>query len=327
MGSGSYISLVNEYRARVADFEKVASLVSGYVERACLRKPLLNTSVTHRAKAPLSLAKKLMLKPSYRLLSDIPDLAGARLTVTGLHDRGIAEEMIESMFPSCTRDDKTPYDPDRFGYLGVHYDVSLSDMQLSRASPNLKSLRCEIQLHTRVQGAWAVIAHDSVYKPSLMPTNEQRRHFNRLSALLEVFDHEAERGLTEMRRDPNLGMAHLVEGLQSRFFDVTSMVGNIELSLFLVPVLVNALYVGVNEAAVMTLVNALLVARSAEINSVVAAYANDDRRPLLSQPELLLIWERLDSDSYRTVASWPTEVDRAIIEDTATVLGYALPEE
>jgi ppGpp synthetase/RelA/SpoT-type nucleotidyltranferase len=291
-----------------------------------VRERLLNVEVTHRAKAPLSLAKKLVLKPGYTELSAIPDLAGARLTVAGLHDRDVADHMITKMFPTCVRDDKTPDATDRFGYLGIHYDTRLGDIHLSRAPANLRDVRCEVQLHTRVQGAWAMIAHDSVYKPNLMPTNEQKRHFNRLAALLEVFDHEAERGLEEMRADPNLAMAQLVEGLQARFFRLTDTVGNLELSLSLVPLLVEALYDAPDRATVAEEIDRLMNVRGPEIASVVGLYANDDRHLLISQPELLLVWERLQNDSYQVLARWPETIDKSFLHETAVAIGFELPE-
>ena len=283
MDVGSGRSLVAEFRERRPDFERVAALVGRHLARASLRNHLMNTEVTFRAKTPLSLAKKLVLKPQYTQLAAVPDLSGARLTVTGLRDRDAADHMIMGMFPSCVRDDKTPDAPDSFGYLGIHYDSRLSDMHLSRAPATLRELRCEIQLHTRVQGAWAMMAHDSVYKPNVMPTNEQRRHFSRLAALLEVFDHEAERGLNEMRTAPNLAMAQLVERLQAQFFDLTDTVGNPELSLFVVPQLVESLYDGPDRTNVTERVDQLTQLRASEIVSVVARYANDHRHPLISQ--------------------------------------------
>jgi ppGpp synthetase/RelA/SpoT-type nucleotidyltranferase len=286
----------------------------------------MNTEVTHRAKTPLSLAKKLVLKPQYTELAAVPDLAGARLTVIGLDDRDVADRMIAAMFPSCVRDDKTPDAPDSFGYLGIHYDTRLSDMHLSRAPANLRELRCEIQLHTRVQGAWAMIAHDSVYKPNIMPTHEQRRHFSRMAALLEVFDHEAARGLNEMRAAPNLATAQLVEHLQVQFFDLTDAVGNPDLSLFVVPQLVEALYDAPDRPNIAALIDQLTQLRAPEIVSVVARYANDHRHPLMSQPELLLIWERLENDSYQVLARWPDAIDRSFLVETAPALGFELPE-
>ena len=326
MGVADQRSLVTEYRARWKDFDKVAALIAGHLRRACSRTGLLYADVAHRAKDPLSLAKKLVVKSGYTTLSAIPDLAGARVTVAGLHDRDAADEMIMRMFPGCERDDKTPSAPDRFTYLGVHYDTRLSDIQLSRASANLRDIRCEVQLHTRVQGAWAMITHDSVYKPTAAPTNEQLRHFNRLAALLEVFDHEAERGLNEMRTAADLAMAQLVEVLQAQFFHLTNTVGNPELSLFLVPLLVDSLYDLADQPNVALLVDQFVQARGREVTVTVRRYLGDARHPIMSQPELLVVWERLQTDPYRVLAHWPASIHTSFLKETAPALGIALPE-
>lgn len=319
--------LVADYRRVQGDYTKAASLVRGHLERRVRRRGLVGVEVTHRVKTPLSLAKKLLRKPDYRSLADVPDLAGVRLTVTTLDDRDHADEMIQDLFPTCGREDKAPPSPDSFGYLGIHYDVRLGDIRMSRVPPTLAACRCEVQLHTRVQTAWALITHDSVYKPDVAVTPAQRRHFARLVALLEIFDLEARQGLLEMRSTPDFAASRLVEQLQSLFVSLTDGVGDPALSVYLTPLLLEALYDPSDISGLADRLATMAAANAGYLGAKLLRYASDDRLPLLSQPEVLLLWERLDTDKYQTMHRWPVAVDASLLFESARALGVALPEE
>jgi putative GTP pyrophosphokinase len=88
-------------------------------------------------------------------------------------------------------DKRTTLDPDRFGYLSLHYVVRLGEGRLSL--PEYKEfgeVRFEIQIRSILQHAWAEIEHDLGYKSEHAVPAQLRRRFSRLAGLLELADEE-----------------------------------------------------------------------------------------------------------------------------------------
>ncbi len=61
-----------------------------------------------------------------------------------------------------------------------------------------KELKCEIQLRSILQHAWAEIEHDLGYKGEISVPDQYKRSFNRVSALLETADNEFDRLKSEL---------------------------------------------------------------------------------------------------------------------------------
>lgn len=82
-------------------------------------------------------------------------------------------------------------DPDRFGYLSLHFIARLSDGRVELVEyRRFKGLRFEIQIRSILQHAWAEIEHDLGYKSASGVPAEVRRRFARVSGLLELADSE-----------------------------------------------------------------------------------------------------------------------------------------
>ena len=80
---------------------------------------------------------------------------------------------------------------DQFGYLSVHYIVSLdSNRKNLKEYTEFKELKAEIQVRTVLQHAWAAIDHKLCYKSKEEIPAELRRKLYRISALLETADDE-----------------------------------------------------------------------------------------------------------------------------------------
>ena len=82
-------------------------------------------------------------------------------------------------------------DPDRFGYLSLHYVVKLPAARLRLTEyKRFKDCCAEIQVRSILQHAWAEIEHDLGYKGKQAVPREIRRRFSRLAGLLEMADAE-----------------------------------------------------------------------------------------------------------------------------------------
>lgn len=80
---------------------------------------------------------------------------------------------------------------DRFGYLSLHYIVSLSEDRTNLTEyKEFQNIKFEIQIRSMLQHTWAEIEHDLGYKSSVGLPNHIKRDFSRVASLLEIADKE-----------------------------------------------------------------------------------------------------------------------------------------
>ena len=129
-------------------------------------------------------------------LREITDLAGVRVITYFPSDVDQIVKEIEENFvidKENSIDKRNISDPSSFGYVSVHLIVELFDDRLKLPEYSLfKEMKCEIQVRTILQHAWAEIEHDIVYKSTEEIPFELRRNFSSLAGLLEVADREFE---------------------------------------------------------------------------------------------------------------------------------------
>jgi ppGpp synthetase/RelA/SpoT-type nucleotidyltranferase len=169
---------IGEYekqQGRYADFaQTVATVLAAAIEHdGTFRLQVVRA----RAKDAQSLRNKLddrQISDSKQIESDIKDLAGCRAIfyTNGDVERLIRSGLIEHNFKVLERKIHHPgIDPksaDRL-YTAIHYLVELRDDRLALPEyARFAGMRCEIQVHTILNHAYAEIEHD-VYKAPELP--------------------------------------------------------------------------------------------------------------------------------------------------------------
>ena len=126
-------------------------------------------SIQHRIKARESIARKIddRDRPDYTL-SSLTDILGVRVITYFDQEVDRVAEIIEQEFlidRENSVDKRASLDPDRFGYLSLHYVVQLSAAR-SRLTEyrRYRETKFEIQVRSILQHAWAEIEHDLGYK-------------------------------------------------------------------------------------------------------------------------------------------------------------------
>ncbi len=129
--------------------------------------------VKERAKQPASLRRKLEqrhIEATTTLENDIKDLAGCRVIfytdrdVTRFINSGIIDQNFEVIevklhHPGHDVEDATEL------YISNHYLISLRLERIALPEyAHFAGLRCEIQIQTILNHAWAEMAHDTIYK-------------------------------------------------------------------------------------------------------------------------------------------------------------------
>jgi len=126
-------------------------------------------------------------------LDEITDKVGVRFVVLLRTEIGIVAQIVER----CERwqaEKSRDFDAERcerphhFDYQSVHYIVrslrpeTMDGVEIPTGTP------CEVQIRTLLQHAYAELAHDTTYKPSLAVDHVVRREIAKSAALVEATD-------------------------------------------------------------------------------------------------------------------------------------------
>lgn len=220
-------SLVAEYESRLTEFETLQRAARAHVQRLLDEAGLNIHHVTSRVKKPASLADKLRRKPGrHQDLEDLTDLVGVRVITYFESDVNVVSKLVEGAYQvdwNNSVDKSKMRDPDRFGYMGVHYVVRPLEGTPEYQGLSLAAFPLEIQIRSILQHAWAEIEHDLGYKnPDAVP-REVRRRFYRLSGLLEMADEEF-MAVARLSRDYGATLPQrIAEEPDSVFIDAQSM--------------------------------------------------------------------------------------------------------
>ena len=126
--------------------------------------------------------------------TEVTDISGIRIIVPTINDMNNVEKIIRDNFKidenNCVNK-LVKKKNNEFGYLSNHLIVSLNKKRLDlEENKKFKDLKCEIQIRTYLDHAWASIEHKINYKSDQkLPDKTERRLFS-LSALLEIADRE-----------------------------------------------------------------------------------------------------------------------------------------
>ncbi|WP_331831797.1 hypothetical protein VUG52_16590 [Pseudomonas sp. LH21] len=186
--------IVKRYEDNRSNYLSFSNTLSSLIERLLKLESIEIHSVSYRCKTLASLKGKVSKKRVYSSLDEVTDLAGIRLITHYEDDVDRIARLIENEFKVDavnSIDKRVAMDPDRFGYLSLHYVVSLNaERSALKEYRSFAGLKAEIQVRSILQHSWAEIEHDTGYKSEVEIPRHIRRRFSRLAGLLEIADRE-----------------------------------------------------------------------------------------------------------------------------------------
>ncbi|MEZ9327333.1 GTP pyrophosphokinase family protein [Vibrio cyclitrophicus] len=185
-------TILNEYEESLPLLNQFASSIESLINTLLQSTGINEHSVTSRVKDRLSLKKKIDKKGKYKKLSDITDIVGIRIISNYSDEVDKIAKLIEEEFAideSNSIDKRKALDPDRFGYLSLHYVAKLNEVRIGlREYSSFTDINFEIQIRSILQHTWAEIEHDIGYKSKNETPRLVRRKFSQLAGLLELAD-------------------------------------------------------------------------------------------------------------------------------------------
>lgn len=186
----------DRYRVRRATYESMTTRLRALIADLIYDAGIGVIQIEGRAKTVDSFVEKIGRKGKRYEdpFANMTDLVGLRIITYYREDVARIGKILKGEFKI---DEKNSVDKiaglaaDRFGYLSVHYIVSLSPARQQLAEwRQYAGIRAEIQVRTALQHAWAAVQHKIDYKSSIEAPLELRRRLFRLSALFELADEQ-----------------------------------------------------------------------------------------------------------------------------------------
>lgn len=188
-------AVLTQYDAQYKKYERFAKEIEHQLRSILEEEKIVCNAIASRVKDRDSLAKKIDVKlDKYSDLAEVTDIAGVRVITYYDSDVERVSKIVEREFcvdAENSINKREALGPEKFGYCSVHYVVSMNGERLKLPeNKGYSGIKCEIQIRTVLQHAWAEIEHDLGYKSEIAVPKDIRRSFSRLAGLLEVADKE-----------------------------------------------------------------------------------------------------------------------------------------
>ncbi|MCI9645011.1 MAG: RelA/SpoT domain-containing protein [Oscillibacter sp.] len=174
-------------------YEGLVNTLEKLIETLLKEERIPYHSVNGRVKDRDSFLQKFERKP-YKEPGEMMDIAGLRIITHTTAEVERVCGLIKREFsvdPENSGDKAAEMDVDKVGYLSVHYVATLSPARAElREYRRFRGLRCEIQVRSLLQHAWAEMEHDRSYKFAGVLPKEIQRKFYLVAGTLELMDQE-----------------------------------------------------------------------------------------------------------------------------------------
>ncbi|MET9821214.1 hypothetical protein ABZ038_06220 [Streptomyces sp. NPDC006349] len=320
---------LERFRRERPRIETAAKLTAAHIRRRVARARI-SCEVSFRAKEVASFVTKAQHKQYDDPWAKITDKAGVRIVVqhSGLLDPVVAllrESLTLVREPEDDRDMSGA--EDRLQYPRLHVQVMAHGDQ---RSDDGEPYECEIQVRTEATDLWARMSHKLMYKPaSAVVPSDVRRSLYRLIALIELYDLEVRRGVEALAQYPDVAQGNqLLDEAGHLFRTFTDHEPRRDLSEDVVDVLVKTIQDVSTYAEQLT---KFTEDRRADLERAYKDYGPDSehflshgRYILASQPESLIIFERLSSAKFLLQGRWIDELPESMLNDMADAWGVSL---
>ena len=175
-------------------YERFSEEIEGIIIKVLKAQKIPYQSVSHRVKERESYLNKCRNEKYNNPIEEIMDISGIRIIAYTNQDVSDICNILQDEFLIDKGNSGNKADmlaTDKVGYLSVHYVLQLSKKRLELAEyKEYENLKCEVQVRTLLQHAWAEIEHDRNYKFTGVLPNGIKRRFYLVAGALELMDYE-----------------------------------------------------------------------------------------------------------------------------------------
>lgn len=301
-------------------YKEMAEYIRTQIHKALLKEGIY-PRVTSREKDLASMLKKVIRK-SYSAYEQIGDKAGVRVVVHFPRQIDIVEKVICSLYKVIEKDDKSKsLNYYELGYQAIHYQIEIDQAIDRDAPPEFLNKTCELQVRTICQDVWSEMYHLVAYKSELDIPNEVLREIHCLSAILEVGDKNFSRIDSMIQELPNHYSMNLLNKLEEYYYSLIGIFYDRELSIEAIEHL-KTCYSTEELQRFNEIMSTFVKENLYKIKYVIDHYK--ERIIFMSQPEIFIILERLESDKYTLQEIWNKKYPADELLDISVAWGMPL---
>lgn len=270
-----------------------------------------------RVKELNSALDKIIRKNYINPLEQMTDLVGVRIVVLLSPQLQEIDQIIASNTHwSYTRDrdfeDERNKLPSEFGYQSNHYVITLKDDIEFNSQKIPKGVKCEIQVRTLLQHAFAVTTHDTLYKPNASNIPSRAHRFMASSmALMETADHLMCETMELVNHEASI-QKMLYQNLKDiyikNFGGKDDWLPNEKINLYVIEKLYDLiLELNLNGDNIILNLNDLLKRKPFIINNINEALKNEDKS-FWKEPFCLLCYLLCHQNARKLYQLWPLAI-------------------
>jgi ppGpp synthetase/RelA/SpoT-type nucleotidyltranferase len=319
------------YRAARPAYEDFAGRAKEIMVRALDDTRTPYQAVSSRAKEPISVFRKLLLKIGLGSekyaehgLNALDDRVGVRVVVATRED---ADRVVEIATRAFIVDEdmidrkSLAAPPNELRYLGIHVPCVLREAARSGVDGAISSMTFELQVHTLAESGWAVVSHPIVYKPyGSPPSHELASRVYRSVALVSLFDSEVMESLRLQRESADYWAVQMLRTVDRLFEPWRSGPSDDDLSLVVLDVVCATLTANADIDEYQRSLESFVDEHRGHLDAILQPRM--DANPLMTQPEILALVERIDRAKNVLRTAWRNHgLDDSLLCDLADSLG------
>lgn len=312
------MSVIAKARTRFLAERPAFVQLADQLEQALIQKTRaagIPCAVKGRAKDVSSFVGKCLRKSYSDPWSQITDKVGVRVTVDNPADIERVVELIRDDYEIIEHLDKTLelWNADKVGYGGTHLQIVVPNDQNVSGS-------CEIQIRSAAQNLWSEMSHRLLYKPGVEPDDGTKRALTRLAALMEIFDEEVMRRVSQLTAAPGYHIEELINLTESIYYEHADCSYNRALSRYVLSEIGPTLPSNDAPTYADTL-RAFAAENSEKLDSIYLRYANIDDPVLIHQPESVIVFERIAHEPFLLRTMWEKQLPTDELEQLEAIWG------
>lgn len=177
-------------------YEGFGKALNDFIDRKLKSLEVDDFLIKDRAKDPQHFLEKIERPGKHYTdpLVQITDLTGVRVILCYVDQIKKVEKLLADEFmihENQSVDKSKTMKPNTFGYLSVHYIISLPKTKSkSNKWKDFSGLKAEIQIRTSLQDSWATVSHALQYKRETDVPDSLKRKLFRLAGLFELADEQ-----------------------------------------------------------------------------------------------------------------------------------------
>ncbi|WP_241723651.1 GTP pyrophosphokinase family protein [Raoultella sp. HC6] len=173
-------------------FELLGKHIAFIIENLLQQNKIDYLSVSYRTKAKEGIIEKVGRKNYTNPCEQLTDVSGVRVILYLESDIVRVSEILNSTFNIDNKNsmsNESRLSSDKVGYRSVHYVCDIGEKRnLLKEYEYVSGIKCEIQVRTMLQHAWAELTHDRNYKLGANLPLKIQRKINLFSGMLEIAD-------------------------------------------------------------------------------------------------------------------------------------------